>query len=453
MAAGVRTGEITAVDLVARHLDRSEALQDDLNAYTLIDREGALQRAAAIDQRVAAGEDPGPLSGVPVAVKDLIDQAGLPTTCGSSFYRVTPTDSAPAVSRLEEAGAVIIGRTGLHEFAFGFSSENEWFGPVRNPWDPTTAPGGSSGGSAVAVAAGMAAASLGTDTGGSVRVPAALCGIVGLKVTHGRVPITGVFPLAPSLDTVGPMARNVTDTALLYHAIAGDYPPDPWSSPRPVIECDGPASLEGVRIGLPHPWLEFPTEAAVRTAFDTALGAAVDLGATLVELTITELDPPGQVGEVFAPEVAAIHRTMFRDHRAEYGTETAKRIAGTLDVEQDQHIAAKRWQAGLRNAALRAFASVDLLATPTVAARSKTIGDDRIRFDGHDLDYRAAWSSFSSPVNQLGYPALTLPLPIPDGPPASLQLIGPAWSEHRLLGLALTLEEAGIVGFRPPPEV
>jgi len=220
-----------------------------------------------------------------------------------------------------------------------------------------------------------------------------------------------------------------------------------------VIGCDGPASLEGVRIGLPHPWLDYPTETAVRAAFDAALAAARDLGATVVDLTITELDPPGKVREVFAPEVAAVHRTLFRDHHAEYGTETAKRIAGTFDAEPDQHIAAKRWQAGLRNAALRAFASVDLLATPTVAARSKTIGDDRIRFDGHDLNYRAAWSSFSSPVNQLGYPALALPLPIPGGPPASLQLIGTAWSEHRLLGLALTLEEAGIVGFRPPPAV
>ena len=230
----IRMRVITVRELVTAYLDRSEASQDELNAYTLIDRHQALLRAELIDRRLFGGEPAGPLTGVTVGLKDLIDQKGLPTTAGSSFYRHVPNRSATVVERLEAAGAVIIGRTGLHEFAFGFSSENHWFGPVRNPWDPETSPGGSSGGSAVAVAAGLSAIAIGTDTGGSVRVPAALCGVVGLKVTHGRVSLAGVFPLAPSLDTVGPLTRTVGDAALAYQAIAGHDPADPHSVVEPV---------------------------------------------------------------------------------------------------------------------------------------------------------------------------------------------------------------------------
>jgi aspartyl-tRNA(Asn)/glutamyl-tRNA(Gln) amidotransferase subunit A len=214
IAAAVGSGEVTATEVVAAYLE-AIGRSGELNAFTQVDAEGALAAAAGLDQRRAAGTLPGLLAGVPVALKDIIDQAGRPTTCGSSFYWRQAETSATVAQRLEAAGAVIVGRTGLHEFAFGFSSENPWWGPVRNPWDPTTSPGGSSGGSAAAVAAGLAPVGIGTDTGGSVRVPAALCGLVGLKVTHGRVPLTGVFPLAPSLDTVGPLATTVADPALV----------------------------------------------------------------------------------------------------------------------------------------------------------------------------------------------------------------------------------------------
>ena len=224
LAGAVRRREVSATATVQRALDAAEASQVALNGFTFVDREGALARAARIDASIAAGETGGPLSGVPIALKDLIDQSGIPTTNGSAFSAVVPDVSATVVERLEAAGAVVIGRTGLHEFAFGFTSENPHFGPVRNPWDVTLSPGGSSGGSAAVVAAGIVPAAIGTDTGGSVRVPAALCGVIGLKVTHGRVPLTGVTPLAPSLDTVGPIARTVGDVAAVYAAIAGDDP-------------------------------------------------------------------------------------------------------------------------------------------------------------------------------------------------------------------------------------
>ena len=256
IASDVRRGRRSAVDVLTEHLESITTSQPRLNAFTSILDEAALAAAKTIDTRVAAGDDPGPLAGVPVAVKDLIDQAGIATTNGSSLPAPPATSTAPAVARLEAAGAVVIGRTGLHEFAFGFSSENHWFGPVRNPWDTTTSPGGSSGGSASAVGAGLVPAAIGTDTGGSVRVPAALCGVVGLKVSHGRIPLTGVTPLAPSFDTVGPLARSVGDAGLLYAAMAGHDVNDPWSLPQPVALPGPTPGLAGLRFGVPHPWVD-----------------------------------------------------------------------------------------------------------------------------------------------------------------------------------------------------
>ena len=197
----VRGGEVSATEIIAHHLARAEASQPSLNAFTSLDPEGALAAAAAVDRIVSTGGDPGPLAGVPVALKDLVDQSGMATTAGSSFYSEVATADSPVVERLGNAGAVIIGRAGLHEFAYGFTSENPWFGPVRNPWDPATSTGGSSGGSGAAVAARLAMVSIGTDTGGSVRVPAAMCGVAGLKVTHGARTSDRCLP-------AGPVARH-----------------------------------------------------------------------------------------------------------------------------------------------------------------------------------------------------------------------------------------------------
>ena len=213
-----------------RALSADEASRQDLNTFTSIDPEAALTRA--LRSRASSGTI-GALAGVPVGIKDLIDHEGRVTTAGSAFYRHEADRSSPVVSRLEAAGAVVIGRTGLHEFAFGFSSENPHFGPVRNPWDPDTSPGGSSGGSAAAVAAGITPVAIGTDTGGSVRVPAALCGCFGLKVTHGRIPLDGVFPLATTVDTVGPLADSIgaLDSLVPGHVRRHRRPATPGETP------------------------------------------------------------------------------------------------------------------------------------------------------------------------------------------------------------------------------
>ncbi|HSM01483.1 MAG TPA: amidase [Acidimicrobiia bacterium] len=438
----VRTGDGSARESIAAALEMAERAEA-LNAFTLLEPEAALERAAEIDASVAAGLDPGPLAGIPVALKDLIDHQGRPTTAGSSFYRKTPDESATVVARLEAAGAVIIGRTGLHEFAYGFSSENDWWGPIRNPWDLATSPGGSSGGSAAAVAAGVVPLGIGTVTGGSVRVPAALCGTVGLKVTHGRVPTTGVFPLAASLDTVGPITRSVADAAAAYAAIAGHDGTDPWSIEHPVVLPDRPASLTGLTVGIPTRWLDRPLHPSIAAGYDDAVAALSDAGARLLEIDEPRFDPSRMPGATYA-EVALVHRRWFEEDPNRYGPAIRSRLAAALSHTGDEVSAAHAWREMLRRAFVTVFDQVDVLMTPTTAAPYKVIGEDTADTGGEPEPYRPALSWFTPLVNQAGLPALALPLARGEDPPPSLQFIAPWWREHRLLAISWATNMAGI---------
>ena len=453
LARQVRTGRRSAREAVAKALADLHDSQDALNLTTFID-DGATSRADELDRRVAAGEDPGPLCGVPVVIKDVIDQAGVPTTCGSAFYRALPQHSAPVVERLEKAGAVIVARASLHEFAFGFSSENQWFGPVRNPHDPATSPGGSSGGSGAVVASGIAPISIGTDTGGSVRVPAALCGVFGLKVTHGRVPLTGVFPLGPSLDTVGPLAANTGDLAAGYASVAGWHPEDPWSSPRPtdLDRLDAPIEPRDLRVGLPEQWLaEAPYAAGYRERFGAVVGQMESLGAGVEQFDDPILVPPGRINNILYPEVAAVHRAWWEEGKP-YGLEVAGRIRETLEVGGEHPtetlLDAKRWQAHLRHRMSVAFRRFHLLALPTSGALRKVIGNQEMHTVTHgELPYRAVLSWFTSLVNVSGCPAISIPVPRSDqssGVPFSLQLVAPWWREDLLLRVSSVLEREGV---------
>jgi aspartyl-tRNA(Asn)/glutamyl-tRNA(Gln) amidotransferase subunit A len=453
IAAAVGSGEVTATEVVAAYLE-AIGRSGELNAFTQVDAEGALAAAAGLDQRRAAGTLPGLLAGVPVALKDIIDQAGRPTTCGSSFYWRQAETSATVAQRLEAAGAVIVGRTGLHEFAFGFSSENPWWGPVRNPWDPTTSPGGSSGGSAAAVAAGLAPVGIGTDTGGSVRVPAALCGLVGLKVTHGRVPLTGVFPLAPSLDTVGPLATTVADAALVYRVIAGADPADPWSQDREVAPPAGPADLASCRFAVPLPWGAHPVSQSVRDGFRSALERLARAGAVVEQVHAPDLAPPGLVEESIYPEVAAVHGAWMREHPERYGADVRLRLERAMAMGPAQHAAGLAWRARVRRALDTLLDGHDAVLLPTTAVVRKEIQREDVLTEAGPMPYRPALSVFTAPVNHGGHPALALPIagpaPSPNQPPASLQVVGRRWGERHLLEIGLALEETGVVGFRRP---
>ncbi len=374
----------------------------------------------------------GPLGGVPIAVKDLIDHAGRVTTLGSAFYRETPTTTASAIKRLEDAGATVIGRTGLHEFAFGFSSENPHFGPVRNPWDPTTSPGGSSGGSGAAVGAGIVPVAIGTDTGGSVRVPAALCGCYGLKVSHGKIPLDGVFPLVPSIDTVGPLADSLDHLDLAYRAMSMD-------TAITVI----PTRL---RIGIPQPWFDMaPMTREVADAFARAVDEVRRLGHEVHPIEMPDVFPARALNFAIAAEVVAVHRE-YRERGLPYGSEVEGRLDEAFDVTQEQIDDGRRWQAMIRERMNDAFATVDLLITPTVPAMRKIIGEDEI--DG--TPYRKVLSWFSSVVNHALVPAIALPLAGTGKPPVSLQLIGPIDSEPLLLETGRQLEQEDLVKFVSP---
>ena len=447
IAHAVRTGDRTAREVVAGYLEVAEARNQGLNAFTELDPDGALRRADFIDD----GPRTGSLCGVPIALKDLIDHTGHVTTAGSAFYRHEATVSATIVDRLEEAGAIIMGRTGLHEFAYGFSSENPWYGAVRNPWDRELAPGGSSGGSAAAVAAGMAPAAIGTDTGGSVRVPAALCGIVGLKATHGRIPLTGLFPLAGSLDTVGPLTTTTGDARLLYHAMKGFDRTDPWSAPvddRP----HRPRPLEELRIAVPMTWIGYVTTSdRTRRSFERFCDRLRGLGAIVEPVEAPRLVPDRALITLAAAEAAAVHREWFGDPTKPYGEDVRERLGLAMDVTLDEYTEALRWQAGLVQAARELFAGYDLLLTPTVGHPRKRIGVDTIEIDGSPIFYRGILSGFTSPVNVIRCPAISLPI-IDDGtPPPAVHLVAAWWEEELLLGTGEALERSGLVASTPPP--
>ena len=445
IAEAVRSRSRTARQVVEQYLEVAERLNPELNAFVEINRAGALERADSIDAGLREGSPAGPLCGVPIALKDLIDHAGHVTTAGSAFYRHRATVSATVVRRLEAAGAIIIGRTGLHEFAFGFSSENPWSGPVRNPWDRDLSPGGSSGGSAAAVAAGMSAGAIGTDTGGSVRVPAALCGVVGLKVTHGAVPLTGVFPVAGSLDTVGPITGSVGDARLLYDAMRGLDPEDPRSARAPDSP-DRIPRIENLRVGVPSGWLSAaPTSSAMRRSFDRFCDRLRSMGARVERVEAPGLEPDPTYMSVVAGEVAAVHREWFNDPDKAYGPDLEVRLGAAMGVTIDDYTEAMGRRAALRQAAGEAFRRHDLLLTPAVGHSRKTIGNDTITMDGEAHFYRDVLNGYSSLVNLTGCPAIALPTTDQGAPPPSVQFLAPWWGENVLLGVGEALEQAGLI--------
>jgi Asp-tRNA(Asn)/Glu-tRNA(Gln) amidotransferase A subunit family amidase len=448
----VRTGRLKAEAVVCDALAAAEQSRGSLNAFTLIDAEGAMTRARAIDMLVDQGKDPGPLAGVPVALKDLIDQAGLPNTRGGSFPVEISENSATVVRRLGVAGAVIIGRTNLHEFAFGFTSENHWFGPVRNPWDLDTSAGGSSGGSAAAVSAGIVPLAIGTDTGGSVRVPAAMCGIFGLKVTHGRVPLSGVYPLVSSFDTVGPLARSVDDLASGYLAIAGDDPSDPWSRPIPVQHVPGAIEPSTVRIGVVRQWFETTHSREIAHAIDVFADSCADLGYAVAVIDEEALRPIPEITNASRAEVLDVHGDRFHDHPERYGPDVRIRIEESHGVTPSDIVAAARWIARAKATVERLQSNgFTALVAPTVGVRAKTIGVDDVDIDGAPVFHRIPLANFTAPINAIGIPSLSMPITGTGSPPVSVQLIGPAWSEATLLAIGHHLETASIVGFSPPP--
>jgi aspartyl-tRNA(Asn)/glutamyl-tRNA(Gln) amidotransferase subunit A len=411
-------------------------------AFITVTADSARQRAAELDARFESGDAAGQLAGLVIAIKDNIDTAGLLTTCGSAFdaSRV-PNEDAEVVQRLRRAGAVSIGKTNLHEFAFGATTQNPHFGDCRNPWDPEAIPGGSSGGSAVAVATGMCDAALGTDTGGSIRVPAALTGVVGLRPTVGRVSNRGVAPVAPQLDTVGPLARTVTDVARVYESIAGYDPDDGQSVDRPVESwCNAlPRGISGLRIGLPTTYFFDEIDAEVADLVRAAAQVMGTLGGELRAVPIAGIAELHAGLASFVPtNLAAYNRERLASTPEVFGPDVRKRISLGLKTTgmdyADWLRLIERWGLQVR----RLFETVDVVLTPTVATPAPKVSasSDLIAATGALTRFTFVWS-----YAQL--PALSVPCGFTRvGLPVGMQLIGPKWSEPRLLAVGSAYQEA-----------
>jgi aspartyl-tRNA(Asn)/glutamyl-tRNA(Gln) amidotransferase subunit A len=447
----LRAGKISPVELARACLGRIETRNPVLNAFITVTAESALQQARDAETEMQRGEWRGLLHGIPIAVKDMIDTAGVRTTAGSAVYldRIPAADAA-VVARLRRAGAILLGKLNMQEFAIGGSSVPSHFGPVRNPWDTSRIAGGSSGGSAAAVAAGLCFAALGTDTGGSVRQPAALCGIVGLKPTYGRVSNLGVLPLAPSLDHVGPLTRSVEDCAAVLEAIAGYERLDVSSERRPLKLRPWPNSAAGVRIGVPRAFFYEGLHPDVHRAVDAALAALSNLGARIEEVPL-EISTDRTV---FQAEAYGSHAALIAAKPERYLPETLAKLSRGAAVDTIAYMHARLELAQLRRGIAEMFTRVDVLATPTVPVPAPRLRDYPQTFE--DV---LAWEAGSMlrntrPFNGLGIPVITVPCGWTDEDlPIGLQLAAGPWQERRALALALAYESATAWHTRHPARV
>jgi aspartyl-tRNA(Asn)/glutamyl-tRNA(Gln) amidotransferase subunit A len=441
-------GEATSAELTRHCLERAEALNPTLNALLLIDHEGALAAARRADEERSAGRVRGPLHGVPVALKDLFDTAGVRTTAGSKhFADRVPAEDAHTVSRLREAGAVIIGKLNLHEWALGVTTANPHWGTCRNPWDLDRIPGGSSGGTGAAIAAGIVPAGTGSDTGGSIRIPAALCGVTGLKPTYGRCSLRGVIPLSWTLDHVGPLARTAEDCALLLQVMAGYDPLDPHSENVPVPDFTAGigGGVRGLRIGIPSNHFFDNCDPEVAGAVEAAAKTLEGLGAKLTSVPVPEAGTAtAQNGAILIADAAAYHRERLEHARDAFGADVlwlldigAKTPATAFALALDFRRAFRRWLER------ELFAGVDLLLHPTTPVPAPPIAEGG-----------AATNTLiqnTSPWNIAGAPVLALPCGFTSsGLPIGMSMVGAFWNEATLLRAGYAYQQATDWHLRTP---
>lgn len=451
--AALRSGTVSSVDLTEAAIDAIQALNPRLEAFVLIDRSGALDAAEAADEAFSSGAEVGPLAGIPVAVKDIIDMAGHPTRCGSPLYPDTPVVSdAPLIRRLRKAGAVIVGKTTAHELACGVYSS-----PASNPWAPDRVPGGSSGGSGAAVASGMVPMALGSDTGGSIRIPASLCGVVGLKPTYGRVSRAGVEPLSWSLDHLGPLASTVEGCVATLEIIAGEDPADPTTArlPKMDLRSNLEAGVEGLRLGvLQGPPVE-PMQPGVEDRFTAAVDGLARAGATPVTVRIPELAHTlaAEFG-IVGPEAAAYHEERVR--RSPDSIDPAIRallIAGLL-LPTHQYLRALRARRVLAKAIRGAFVEhrIDVLLTPTLPATAVGKEQDEIDYGSLVEPATLSYVRTTAPFNLSGMPAISVPAGHDsEGLPVGLQIAGRPYDEATVVRVARRCEALDLAGERIPP--
>jgi aspartyl-tRNA(Asn)/glutamyl-tRNA(Gln) amidotransferase subunit A len=423
----LRERKTSVTELTKDALERIARANPKINAFITVTEEAALARAAELDRDLAGGIDHGPLHGIPVAHKDAFYTAGVRTTAGTKILSdFVPDEDAVLVKELRAAGTVMIGKTNLHELCHGITSANPHFGPVRNPWDVERIPGGSSGGSGAALAAGLVPLATGTDTGGSIRIPAAYCGVVGLKPTYGKLSCRGVVPLAFTLDHVGLMTTNVRDTAIAFHTGVPEN-----------------TDLSGLRIGVPDNFffdrLDPEVTASIRHAVQTAAG----LGAQVDEVRLPDVEALNTVGRLIQLAEASTVWCRYRDRREDFGSDVFGLLQQGLLIPATDYLDAQRVRRMLAQEFTKIWSSFDCLLAPVTAITAPRIGEMVVKINGSDEDVRLASTRLTRPFNVLGWPALAMPCGFSKtGLPIGLQLVAPPHREDTLFRAGAALEDA-----------
>ncbi len=442
-AAALRAKKVSSAELTDDSLKRIARANPELNAFITVIEDSARARASAMDAEFSQGVDCGPLHGIPFAHKDLIQTKGVLTTAGSKIFAgFVPDQDAVVATKLNDAGAVLVGKTGLHELAYGITSNNPHYGAIHNPWDLGRIPGGSSGGSAAAVAADLVPMATGTDTGGSIRIPASFCGIVGLKPTYERVSRHGVLPLSLTFDHVGPLARTVRDAAVSFHAMVEN--PSGYVPPPNV-------DIRGVRIGLPVNFYFDRIDIEVAGAVRTAIQTAAALGARIVEVRVPDMDALNVVGRVLQlAEAVAILRPHL-DRRADFGADVLALLDQGRLIAASDYLDAQRLRRIFAGEFARLWTEVDCLFTPATPVHAPKIGQTTVQIGPDTEDVRLAATRLMRGINLLGVPALVFPCGFTKaGLPIGLQIVAGSGQEDLLLRVGAAMEDATGIGCKIP---
>jgi 1-carboxybiuret hydrolase len=446
IARGVRARRTSARTVIEACLATIRRRDPQLNAFTQVLSERALAAADRIDAAIAQGKDPGPLAGVPIAVKNLFDIEGIATLAGSKINRGRPAAAADAtlIRRLEAAGAILVGALNMGEYAYDFTGENAHYGPSRNPHAPDRMAGGSSGGCGTAVAAGMVPLALGSDTNGSIRVPSALCGLFGLKPTYGGLSRAGTFPFVANLDHVGPFARSAADLAAAYDAIAGHDPLDPVSSSRtiePVVPKFS-TGISGLRIGIAGGYFRRGGHPEVFAAVDRV---AVALGATQICNVPLAAEARGAAYLITMTEAAALHLNRLRERPQDFDPDVRDRLLAGAMIPAAWVAKAQKLRLAFRHQMAALFEQVDVLLAPSTPCRAPLIGQKTMMLDGREVPVRPNLGLFTQPISLVGLPAASVPVWTEgEALPIGIQIIAAPWREDHCLRIAAALEARGI---------
>jgi aspartyl-tRNA(Asn)/glutamyl-tRNA(Gln) amidotransferase subunit A len=440
----IETGEISPVELTEAVLDNVSRHDETLKAYIEVYRDDAMTAARNAETEIASGHYRGPLHGIPMGIKDNIYFADRVTTMGSKIHGdfVSETN-ATVVDRLFDAGVVFLGKLNMHEYALGGTTDNQFHGTCRNPWDLTMSPGGSSGGSGAALASNMTIAALGTDTSGSIRIPAGLCGIVGLKPTYGRVSRFGCFPEAWTLDHIGPMTRTVADAAIVLDAISGYDARDPGSLNQPPTRTAGQlaATLDGVVIGIDEEFFFTDVDDEIDRCVRDGIEALRGQGATIKSIRIPGLSNcEWALTIIDTSETSTVHHANLRDRPEDYSDDVRLLLECGELPSAVEYLEAQQLRRHLRSEMQRAFDGVDVLVGPTLPTRTPLIGKTTATINGRDVDAIESLMRLVGPASLLGLPCLSVPCGIAKGLPVGMQVIGPALGEQKVLNTGHVLE-------------